>query len=190
MRLLFMGPPGAGKGTQAKIICQDYGIPQISTGDILRAAIKNGTAMGLKAKAFMDAGQLVPNEVVIGIIKDRIVEDDAKKGYLLDGFPRTIEQADALKKIMGELGHKLDAALNLDVPDGELIQRLLERARIEGRPDDTEPVIKNRLKTYNEQTLPLIDYYKKEGLLKGINGLGTLEEITGRIRSALGKCCG
>lgn len=187
MNLLFMGPPGAGKGTQAKIIASEHKIPQISTGDILRSAIKNGTKMGLEAKSYMDGGKLVPDEVVIGIIQDRLQEDDAKGGYILDGFPRTLEQANALKRLLSGMGQKLDAAVNLAVPDEELVSRLLDRARKEGRADDTEPVIKQRLKTYNDQTKPLIDYYQAEGVLREVNGLGTMEEITSRIRAALGN---
>lgn len=185
MKLLFMGPPGAGKGTQAAILCKELGIPQISTGEILRAAVKNGTEMGKKASEFMNAGKLVPDEVVIGIVQDRIKEDDAQKGYVLDGFPRTIEQADALGKMLAGMDQQLDAALNLDVPDEELVRRLLERAQKDGRADDTEPVIKERLQTYNSQTAPLIEYYEKQGILKPINGLGSMEEITDRIRGAL-----
>lgn len=185
MRIVFMGPPGAGKGTQAKIICDRYGIPQISTGEILRAAVKNGTEMGKKAREFMDAGKLVPDSVVIGIVRDRIREPDAKPGYILDGFPRTLEQADALKAMLAELGTPLQCALNLDVRDSVLIERLLDRARKEGRADDTEPVIKQRLETYHAQTRPLIDYYRKEGILSEVGGEGTLEEITNRITSVL-----
>lgn len=185
MKLLFMGPPGAGKGTQAVILCKELGIPQISTGEILRSAVKNGTEMGKKASEFMNAGKLVPDEVVIGIVQDRIKEDDAQKGYVLDGFPRTLEQADALGKMLAGMGQKLDLALNLDVPDDELVQRLLGRAQKDGRVDDTEPVIKDRLKVYNDQTAPLIDYYEKQGILKQINGLGSMDEITDRLRGAL-----
>ena len=185
MRLLFMGKPGAGKGTQAKIFADDLGIPQISTGDILRAAIKNGTEMGKKAKSFIDGGKLVPDEVVIGIIRDRLKEADALKGFILDGFPRTVEQANALKDLLNSSEINLDSVLNIDVEDGELVTRLLKRAEEEGRADDTEPVIKQRLETYNEQTKPLIDYYQTEGLLKQINGLGELNQITERIQSAL-----
>ena len=187
MKLLFMGPPGAGKGTQAAVICKDHQIPQISTGEILRAAVKAGTEMGKKAQEYMNAGKLVPDEVVIGIVRDRIQEDDTKNGYILDGFPRTLEQAEALDGILEELGQALDCALNLDVPDQELISRLLERAKKEGRKDDTEPVIKERLATYNAQTKPLIDYYEKKGLLRQLDGVGTPEEITERLRSILGS---
>ncbi len=187
MRLLFMGPPGAGKGTQAKVIADELRVPQISTGDILRNAIKNGTKMGLEAKSYMDQGKLVPDSVVIGIIRDRLQEPDAASGYILDGFPRTIEQANALKALLSGMGQKLDAALNLAVRSEELVARLLDRAKKEGRADDTEPVIKQRLKTYEDQTQPLIDYYRSEGLLREVDGLGSLEDITGRIRRALGR---
>ncbi len=187
MRIVFMGPPGAGKGTQAKIICDQYGIPQVSTGEILRGAVKNGTEMGRKAKEFMDAGKLVPDSVVIGIVKDRIREPDAQKGYILDGFPRTLDQADALKAMLKEIGTPLQIALNLDVRDQLLIDRLLDRARKEGRADDTEPVIKSRLETYHSQTRPLIDYYRKEGILVEVQGEGSLDDVTGRILGALKK---
>jgi len=185
MRLIFMGPPGAGKGTQAKIICTEQKIPQISTGDILRAAIQSGTEMGIKAKKFMDAGDLVPDEVVIGIIKDRLKESDCKNGFLLDGFPRTIEQARALDQLLSEMKIGLQHVLNLSVPDSELLNRLLERAKIEGRADDNEETIKNRLINYNNKTFPLLDYYKGSGLLREINGLGSVGEITSLIRGVL-----
>ncbi len=185
MRLIFMGPPGAGKGTQAKIICNEQKIPQISTGDILRAAIQSGTEMGLKAKKFMDAGDLVPDEVVIGIIKDRLKESDCKNGFLLDGFPRTIEQAKALDQLLSDMKIGLQHVLNLSVPDNELLNRLLERAKIEGRADDNEETIKNRLINYNNKTFPLLDYYKGSGLLREINGLGSVDEITSLIRGVL-----
>lgn len=180
-----MGPPGAGKGTQAKFVCKEYGIPQISTGDILRASIKNGTELGLSAKKYMDAGDLVPDSVVIGIIRDRLKEDDCKPGFLLDGFPRTIEQAKELDKILAELNISLTSVLNLSVPDEELVKRLLERAKIEGRADDNEETIKNRLKNYNDKTFPLLDYYKQTGLLAEVDGLGSIEEISQLIKKEL-----
>jgi len=185
MRIIFMGPPGAGKGTQAKIICNEKKIPQISTGDILRAAIQNGTEMGLKAKKFMDAGDLVPDEVVIGIIRDRLKESDCGHGFLLDGFPRTIEQAKALDQLLSEMKIGLQHVLNLAVPDNELLKRLLERAKIEGRADDNEETIKNRLVNYNNKTFPLLEYYKKANLLREINGMGSVDEITNLIRGVL-----
>jgi adenylate kinase len=141
--------------------------------------------MGLKAKKFMDAGDLVPDEVVIGIIKDRIKESDCKSGFLLDGFPRTIEQAKALDTLLSDMSISLQHVLNLAVPDNELLSRLLERAKIEGRADDNEETIKNRLLNYNKKTLPLLDYYKNSGLLREINGLGTVDQITNIIRETL-----
>ncbi|WP_036090132.1 adenylate kinase [Leptospira sp. WS58.C1] len=180
-----MGPPGAGKGTQAKILCDTLGIPQISTGDILRAAVKNGTQMGLEAKKYMDAGDLVPDSVVIGIIKDRLVEPDCKNGFLLDGFPRTVEQAEALDKILNSEGLKIKRAINLEVPDEELLQRLLKRAEIEGRSDDNETTIKSRLETYNKKTLPLLDYYAAKGNLSRVNGVGNLDTVTKLIEKEL-----
>ncbi|TGN03168.1 adenylate kinase [Leptospira dzoumogneensis] len=183
--IIFMGPPGAGKGTQAKILCDTLGIPQISTGDILRAAVKNGTQMGLEAKKYMDAGDLVPDSVVIGIIKDRLVEPDCKNGFLLDGFPRTVEQADALDKILSTEGLKIKRAINLEVPDQELLERLLKRAEIEGRSDDNETTIKSRLETYNKKTLPLLDYYAAKGNLSRVNGVGNLDTVTKLIEKEL-----
>lgn len=184
-RLIFMGPPGAGKGTQAQFVCKEYSIPQISTGEILRNAIKNGTELGLSAKKYMDTGDLVPDQVVVGIIRDRLQENDCQNGFLLDGFPRTIEQAKELDKILGELNIALTSVLNLAVPDQELVERLLERAKKEGRADDNEETIKNRLKNYNDKTYPLLDYYRQKGLLSEINGLGSIEEISQLIKKEL-----
>ncbi|ALO27721.1 adenylate kinase [Leptospira borgpetersenii] len=180
-----MGPPGAGKGTQAKILCARLSIPQISTGDILREAVKNQTPMGIEAKRYMDAGDLVPDSVVIGIIKDRIREADCKNGFLLDGFPRTVEQADALDALLKNEGKSIDKAINLEVPDGELLKRLLGRAEIEGRADDNEATIKNRLDNYNKKTLPLLDFYAAQKKLSQVNGVGTLEEVTSLIQREL-----
>ncbi|HMV78808.1 MAG TPA: adenylate kinase [Leptospiraceae bacterium] len=184
-RLIFMGPPGAGKGTQAKVISVEFKIPQISTGDILRSSIQAGTEMGLKAKKYMDAGDLVPDEVVIGIIRDRLKESDCVNGYILDGFPRTTEQAKALDQLLQSIGSKLDAVVNIAVPDKELVSRLLERAKIEGRADDNEETIKNRLSNYNQKTFPLLDYYRSTGLLKEIDGVGKPEEITALIKKGI-----
>lgn len=184
-RLIFMGPPGAGKGTQADRIKEKYKIPQISTGEILREALKNATPLGLEAKKYMDAGDLVPDSVVIGIIQERLKEKDCANGFLLDGFPRTAEQAEALSKILSSMNLKLDAAVNLEVPENELVTRLLSRAQKEGRSDDNESTIRNRLKNYLDKTHPLIEYYKGKGLLKEINGLGSVEEITQQIFKSL-----
>jgi len=185
MNLVFMGPPGAGKGTQAKRIIDTFGIPQISTGDMLRAAIKDQTQLGLEAKKFIDAGELVPDSVVIGLVEERIKNPDCKKGFLLDGFPRTIAQAESLDAILSKMGRKIEHAVNLSVPDEEIIKRLLDRAVKEGRSDDTEPVIRNRIKNYNDQTKPLIDFYESHGLLKQVDGMGDLAVITERIMKVL-----
>ena len=201
MNIIFLGPPGAGKGTQAQIVCQRLGIPQVSTGDRLRAAIAAGTEMGLKAKAYMDQGQLVPDEVVIGIVRDRLAKEDCRKGYILDGFPRTGEQARALGTFA-----KIDVAINLDVPDDVLVKRLSGRRvcplcgapyhvdRLNGetvckadgtpliqRDDDRAETVLNRLTVYHQKTAPLIDYYRDEGLLKNIGGGLSLEEISEEI---------
>ncbi len=185
MNLIFMGPPGAGKGTQAKLLIDRFGIPQVSTGDILRAAIKGGTPLGQEAKRYIDAGELVPDSVVIGIVEERFKEPDCEKGFLLDGFPRTIPQAEALDQLLEKMGRTIDHAVNLSVPDEEVVKRLLDRAVKEGRSDDTEPVIRNRIKNYNDQTKPLIEFYRKKGLLREVDGLGSMAEITQRILAVL-----
>jgi len=201
MNIIFLGPPGAGKGTQAQIICQKLGIPQISTGDMLRSAIAAKTETGLKAKEYMDQGQLVPDAVVIDIVKERLTMEDCQKGYILDGFPRTVEQAQALGTFA-----KIDAAVNLDVPDEVLVARLSGRrvcplcgapyhvdrlggskvCAVDGTPliqrdDDKAETVLNRLKVYHQKTAPLIDYYAGEGMLKNIAGSGSLEEISEEI---------
>lgn len=201
MNIIFLGPPGAGKGTQAQIVCQRLGIPQVSTGDMLRAAIAAGTEMGRKAKEYMDQGQLVPDEVVIGIVKDRLADPNCQKGYILDGFPRTVEQAKALSTFA-----KIDVAINLDVPDDVLVKRLSGRrvcplcgapyhvdrlngetvCRADGTPliqrdDDKAETVLNRLAVYHQKTAPLIDHYREAGLLKNIGGGLSLEEISEEI---------
>jgi adenylate kinase len=218
MRLILLGGPGAGKGTQANVIKDKYGIPQISTGDMLRAAVKAGTALGMEAKGYMDSGGLVPDEVIIGLVKERIQEPDCEKGFLFDGFPRTIPQADAMKAA----GVPIDAVVDIDVPDDEIIKRMSGRRahlasgrtyhivfnppKVEGkddetgeplvqRDDDKEETVKKRLDVYHDQTEPLIDYYKKwessgaAGAPKyvHINGVGTLDAITGQIVGELEK---
>lgn len=183
MRLVFLGPPGAGKGTQALRISQKYNIPHISTGDILRSAVKEGTELGKLAKSYMDRGELVPDEVIIGIIKERLSQDDVKdRGFILDGFPRTLPQAEALEKLLSELSMPLDKVIYLNVDDEEVVKRLLSR----GRADDTEEVIRNRLRVYREQTAPLIDYYAEKCLLVEIYGVGDIDEITKKIEEAVG----
>ncbi|NCO65250.1 MAG: adenylate kinase [Candidatus Aquicultor secundus] len=213
MNVILLGPPGAGKGTQAERIVKGYGLIHISTGDMLRAAVKNGTEMGLKAQEYMTAGALVPDEVVIGIVRDRIAEKDVEeKGFLLDGFPRTVGQADALDKVLSSLGKNLDAVVNIIVPDEELLDRLTGRrickscqkpyhmvfsppqkegvcdtcgGELYQRADDTIETVKNRLDVYHSQTSPLIEYYTKKGVLFDIDGTKGMEDVFGDISNAL-----
>jgi len=183
IKVVFLGPPGAGKGTQAVRIAEKYNVPHISTGDILRAAVKEGTELGKLAKSYMDRGELVPDEVIIGIIKERLSQPDVReRGFILDGFPRTLKQAEALDQLLSELNMPLDRVIYLNVDDEEIVKRLLAR----GRADDTEEVIRNRLKVYREQTAPLIDYYAEKCLLAEIYGVGEIDEITKKIEEALG----
>ena len=213
MKLLIMGRPGAGKGTQAVNIREYYNIPHISTGDMFRAAIKNQTKLGLEAKSYMDKGALVPDEVTIGIVKARLLEDDCKKGFLLDGFPRTIAQAEALDAFLKENGIKLDAVLDVNVPAEILVRRMVGRrvcktcgatyhvefnpSKVEGvcdncgspliqRADDTEATAKNRLAVYDNQTAPLLEFYKKQNILKTVNGDQPLDKVFEDIKSVLG----
>lgn len=186
MQLIFLGPPGAGKGTQAKIFLDRSGIVQISTGDILRAAVSKGTELGKQAKSFMDKGELVPDSVVIGIIEQRIQEADCKKGFVLDGFPRTIEQAEALDAILAKLSIALNHVVNFEVPDEELVQRLLGRAAQEGRSDDNPESIKNRLQIFKDKTQPLIRYYEGKKILRHINGTGSTAEIAEKVKTVVG----
>ena len=208
MKLILLGAPGAGKGTQAEVISEKYNIPTISTGNIIRAALKNGTEMGLKAKSYIDAGNLVPDDVVIGIIKERLAEDDCQNGYILDGFPRTIPQAEALD----ELGFGIDAALSIEVADEEIVKRMSGRRVCEKcgasyhtefkkpekdgvcnlcggalviRKDDEPETVKNRLNVYHEQTEPLKDYYKACGKLLCVEGQDKVEDTTRLVLSAL-----
>ena len=210
----MLGAPGAGKGTQAKKIAAKYDIPHISTGDIFRANIKNGTELGMKAKSFMDAGGLVPDEITIGMLLDRIHEADCANGYVLDGFPRTIPQAESLTKALSERGEAVDYAVNVDVPDENIINRMSGRraclncgatyhivynpSKKEGicdtcgqqlvlRDDDKPETVKKRLSVYHDQTQPLIDYYTKAGILKSVDGTVDMEDVFGAIVSILGE---
>ena len=213
MKIIMLGAPGAGKGTQAKRIAQRYGIPHVSTGDIFRANIKNGTELGMKAKAYMDAGNLVPDEITIGMLLDRIHEADCEKGYVLDGFPRTIPQAESLTAALKERGEKMDYAIDVDVPDENIINRMSGRRaclacgatyhsaynppKTEGvcdecgeplvlRKDDKPETVKNRLEVYHQQTQPLIDYYKKEGILAQVDGTQNMDQVFEDIVKILG----
>lgn len=187
MRLVLLGPPGAGKGTQAVWLGENYGIPEISTGDILRAAVQNGTALGQEAKSYMDRGALVPDDVIIGIIRERLAEGDTAQGFILDGFPRTVAQAEALNDLLRDSGQSLDHVIAIEVPEEELLARLAGRRQIEGRDDDTEEAIQQRLKVYQEETAPLVDYYQQLSLLRSIHGVGEVEDIYQRITAVFAQ---
>jgi len=214
MRLVLLGAPGAGKGTQAKKLIEKHGIPQISTGDILRKAVADGTPLGKEAKSYMDKGELVPDKVVIGLIEDRLTQPDCKKGFILDGFPRNTAQAETLDAMLKKLNMPLDSALSVDVPKDDLMKRLTGRRTCKGcqqmyniyfsppkkngvcdrcggelfhRDDDKEETIKRRLDVYDAQTAPLISYYKKSGILKSVIGVGGIDEIFKKVCSVLGK---
>lgn len=180
-----MGPPGAGKGTQAKFIAEHFKIPAISTGDIFRANVSEGTELGLEAKRYMDAGEYVPDEVTNLMVRNRIDEADAESGFLLDGYPRTLAQVEELDGMIAFTGHRLDAVVCLTVDQDEIVARLLQRAQVEGRTDDTEEVIRRRQELYLEQTEPLIEVYKARGLVHEVDGLGEVSEVTERIFAAL-----
>jgi adenylate kinase len=184
-RLLLLGPPGAGKGTQAQLLAERLGVPQISTGEMLRAAVAAGSEVGKRAKAFMEAGKLVPDEVVIGVAAQRLGQPDAKKGFILDGFPRTAAQADTLDKLLPSLGFSLECCVSLQVDEEELVKRLLKRAEIEGRPDDNERTIRTRMQVYKESTAPLIAYYRARGVLREVDGEGSVSEVAKRLEQAL-----
>jgi len=181
----MMGPPGAGKGTQAKFVAEHFGIPAISTGDIFRANVSKGTPLGVEAKRYMDAGEYVPDEVTNLMVRNRIDEDDAAPGFLLDGYPRTLAQVEELDGMIKFTGHSLDAVVVLTVDAEEIVQRLLQRAEVEGRADDTEDVIRRRQEIYTEQTEPLIDVYRGRGLLIEVDGMGEVADVTERIFAAL-----
>ncbi|MFN8107688.1 MAG: adenylate kinase [Nocardioidaceae bacterium] len=185
MRLIFMGPPGAGKGTQAKQVATRYDIPAISTGEIFRANVGAGTPLGLKAKEYMDRGDYVPSEITNQMVRDRIGEPDAEKGFLLDGYPRTLDQVHELDDMIKATGHQLDVALVITADRDELVGRLLQRAQTEGRADDTEEVIRRRQEVYAEQTEPLINLYRERDLLIEVDGMGEIDEVTDRIMAAL-----
>jgi adenylate kinase len=184
-RLLLLGPPGAGKGTQAQLLVERLGVPLVGTGDMLRAAVAAGSEVGRKAKGYMDAGQLVPDAVVIGVAEERLGRPDAKKGFILDGFPRTAGQAEALDRMLPKLGCELERCVALTVDEGELVKRLLRRAELEGRSDDNETSIRTRMREYRDKTEPLIAYYRKRGVLREVDGLGEIEEVARRIAQAL-----
>ena len=184
-RLLLLGAPGAGKGTQAEHLGERLGIPQISTGEMLRKAVAAGTPLGREAQAYMERGDLVPDDVVIGIADERLAQPDAKAGFVLDGFPRTAAQAEALDGLLEELGERMERCLALVVDEGALVARLLERAQIEGRSDDSEETVRNRMSVYRKQTEPLVEHYRKRGILVEVDGMGSMDEVAARIEEAL-----
>jgi len=184
-RLLLLGPPGAGKGTQATRLAERYGIPQISTGDMLRAAVAAGTELGRRARALMERGELVPDDLVIGVAAARLAQDDAAEGFVLDGFPRTVAQAEALRSLLDRSGLQLERCVAMAVDEGAIVRRLLLRARVEGRKDDNEATIRERMRVYREQTAPLIAYYRTQGILAEVDGMGSVDEVARRIEEAL-----
>ncbi len=212
MKLVLLGPPGAGKGTQAAMLVERFSIPQISTGDMLRAAVKEQSPMGLKAKEYMDAGGLVPDEVVVGIVRERLMQEDCQEGFILDGFPRTVPQADELKKALADLGKELDSVISLEVDTDALVERLTGRRTcgvcgkgfhlkfdppsadgkcsacggdLVHRDDDQEATIRNRMEVYHQQTAPLEVYYRNDGLLQAIDGMQQIATVQQKIVSAL-----
>lgn len=187
IRVVLVGPPGAGKGTQAANIVSASGIPHISTGDMMRAAVSSGSELGKKAKKFIDVGQLVPDEIVIEVVEQRLSQADCVKGFLLDGFPRTLPQALALDSLLERLSKPLDRVIELSVPEEILVKRILSRAKSgSGRSDDTEDVIRLRFTVYRDQTAPLCDYYRAKGILTTIDGELSVEEVWAKIESLLG----
>ncbi|MBN2176897.1 MAG: adenylate kinase [Demequinaceae bacterium] len=185
MRTVLFGPPGAGKGTQAARLAERFGIPAISTGDIFRANVGQGTALGLEAKEYMDAGLLVPDSVTNAMVRDRLTWADAAEGFLLDGYPRNPDQARELESMLDDAGVSLDVVLEITADVDEVTRRLLSRAEIEGRADDTEPVIRRRLEVYAESTAPLADFYRERGLLVQVDGIGEIDEVTSRLVEAI-----
>jgi adenylate kinase len=186
MRLVFMGPPGAGKGTQATGLAARLGIPHISTGDIFRANVSQGTPLGVDARRYMDAGEYVPDDVTNAMVRDRLAQPDCAPGFLLDGYPRTVDQVAQLDDMLASSGHALDRVVELTVDIDEVVGRLVRRAADQGRADDTEDVIRRRLEIYAEQTAPLLAMYASRGLLVQVDGLGEIDDVAGRLASALG----
>lgn len=185
MRLVLLGAPGSGKGTQAKLIVEKLNIPHVSTGDLFRAAIAAKTPLGLAAKEVMDKGDLVSDDITLGMLKERITQADAADGFILDGFPRNVPQAEMLEELLAELDMKLDHALLIQVDPDEVVARIAKRAEIEGRTDDTEEVVRNRLNIYKEQTAPVADFYQQQNIVTEILGKGSIEDVQQRIQAVL-----
>ncbi|MDR6940067.1 adenylate kinase [Arcanobacterium hippocoleae] len=184
-RLIMVGPPGAGKGTQAKVLAEKLGIPTISTGSIFRSHISQGTELGQLAASYIDGGNLVPDEVTDALVRDRLSQDDVRDGFILDGYPRNVHQVSALDQILSDLEVSLDGVVKLDIPDEAIVGRLLKRAQIENRADDTEDVIRHRIEVYHQETAPLIDIYQERGQLLQVDGTGTIDEVLQRLVQSL-----
>ena len=185
MRLVLLGAPGSGKGTQAELLKAELGVPHISTGDLLRAAVKAGTPLGLKAKAVMEAGQLVSDEIVLGMLEERLAQPDATAGFILDGYPRNVAQCEALERLLARIGQPLEVAIKLDVPTELIVDRIAGRAAKEGRKDDTPETVRERLRVYTEQTEPVAGHFAAIGKLTKVDGVGELAEVSRRILAAL-----
>ncbi|MDQ1118135.1 MULTISPECIES: adenylate kinase [Pseudoxanthomonas] len=187
MRLVLLGPPGSGKGTQATRLKDHFKVPHISTGDLLRAEVAAGTELGKQAKAVMDAGNLVSDEILLGMLESRLSQPDVANGFILDGYPRNLAQADALNQLLARIGQPMDAAVQLDVPTELLVERIAGRAQAEGRADDNPESVRKRLQVYADSTAPVIDFYKQQGRLTVVDGVGELDEVTQRLTEALAK---
>jgi adenylate kinase len=185
MRLVLLGAPGSGKGTQAGRLKAELGVPHISTGDMLRAAVAAGTPLGIKAKAVMDAGQLVSDDILLGMLEERLAQDDARNGFILDGYPRNLAQASALDEMLAKLGQPLDAVVKLEVPNEAIIERCELRFAAEGRADDNPDTVRRRLGVYADQTAPVADFYARRGKLQVVDGVGDLDQVTARVKRAL-----
>jgi adenylate kinase len=185
MRLVLLGAPGSGKGTQAGRLKAELGVPHISTGDMLRAAVAAGTPLGVKAKAVMDAGQLVSDDILLGMLEERLAQDDARNGFILDGYPRNLAQASALDEMLAKLGQPLDAVVKLEVPNEAIVERCELRFAAEGRADDNPDTVRRRLGVYAEQTAPVADFYARRGKLQVVDGVGDLDQVTARVKRAL-----
>ena len=185
MRLVLIGSPGSGKGTQADRLKIELGVPHISTGDLLRSAVKAGTPLGQKARAVMDSGNLVSDEIMLGILEQRLAADDVANGFILDGYPRTLPQADALEHLLGRLGQPLDAVVELKVPPENIVERTRKRFEAEGRADDEPETVRKRLEVFARQTAPVVDFYRNNGQLKEVDGVGTIDQVYDRILAVL-----
>lgn len=185
MRIVLLGAPGSGKGTQAKLLVKEFGIPHISTGDLLRSAMEKKTKLGLQVKSVMEKGDLVSDDIVLAMLQERMKEEDAKKGFILDGFPRNLSQVNMLEKVLHDLSMPLNHALLIEVNPDEVVQRIAKRAQLEGRSDDTEEVVRNRLEVYDQQTAPVADYFDKKGVLSRLVGSGSIDSVYQRILAVL-----